>query len=155
MTRSGGSDGKESACNEGDPGLILGEGKSPGEGNGNPLQYSGLENPMDGGAWWATVYGVTDQDLTDPWDPGRSCGLRVLPAANTSAIRHFYTKPGFACVWQDSPGVESLLTSTVISDSIWGRYWIVPLWRTATLSPDLLYFWKCELPSPVLCRVLL
>ena len=66
MTRSGGLDGKESACNEGDPGLILGEGKSPGEGNGNPLQYSGLENPMDGGAWWATVYGVTDQDLTDP-----------------------------------------------------------------------------------------
>ena len=59
MTRSGGSDGKESACNEGDPGSIPGEGKSPGEGNGNPLQYFGLENPMDGEAWWATVYGVT------------------------------------------------------------------------------------------------
>ena len=106
MTRSGGSDSKESACNEGDPGSTLGEGKSPGEGNGNPLQYSGLENPMDGGARWATVYGVTDQDLTDPRDPGRSCGLRVLPAANTAAIRHFYTKSGFACVWQDSPGLD-------------------------------------------------
>ena len=42
---------KESACNEGDLGLIPGLGRSPGEGNGNPLQYSCLENPMDGGAW--------------------------------------------------------------------------------------------------------
>ena len=54
----GGSDGKVSACNAGDPGLILGSGRSPGEGNGNPLQYPCLENPMDGGAWWATVYRV-------------------------------------------------------------------------------------------------
>ena len=45
------SDGKESACNAGDPGLILGSGKSPGEESGNPLQYSCMENPMDGGAW--------------------------------------------------------------------------------------------------------
>ena len=51
--------GKESACNVGNMGLILGSGGSPGEGNGNPLQYSCLENPMDEGAWWATVYGVT------------------------------------------------------------------------------------------------
>ena len=55
----GGSDGKESACNAGDPSLIPGSGRSPGEGNGNPLQYSCLENPMDRGAWWATVHGVT------------------------------------------------------------------------------------------------
>ena len=54
----GGSDGKESACNTGDPGLIPGLGRSPGEGNGNPLQYSCLENSMDRGAWWATVHGV-------------------------------------------------------------------------------------------------
>ena len=54
----GGSDGKASACNAGDPGLIPGSGRSPGEGNGNPLQHSCLENPMDGGAWWATVHGV-------------------------------------------------------------------------------------------------
>ena len=53
----GGSDGKESACNVGDPGLIPGSGRSPGEGNGYPLQYSCLENPMDRGAWWATVMG--------------------------------------------------------------------------------------------------
>ena len=54
----GGSEVKASACNEGDLGLIPGLGRSPGEGNGNPLQYSCLENPMDGGAWWATVHGV-------------------------------------------------------------------------------------------------
>ena len=47
----GGSDGKQSAYNEGDPGSISGSGRSPGEGNGNPLQYSCLEHPMDGEAW--------------------------------------------------------------------------------------------------------
>ena len=55
---SGGSDGKESACNAGDPGSIPGLGRSPGEGKGNPLQYSCLENPMDREDWWATVHGV-------------------------------------------------------------------------------------------------
>ena len=53
----GGSDGKESACNAGDPGLIPRTRRSPGEGNGNPLQYSCLENPMDRGAWWTAVHG--------------------------------------------------------------------------------------------------
>ena len=51
-----GSDGKDSACNVGDPGSIPGSGRSPGEGNGNSLQYSCLENPMHRGAWWATVH---------------------------------------------------------------------------------------------------
>ena len=55
----GGSEVKVSAWNAGDPGSIPGLGRSPGEGNGNPLQYSCLENSMDGGAWWATVHGVT------------------------------------------------------------------------------------------------
>ena len=54
----GGSEVKVSAWNAGDPGSIPGSGRSPGEGNGNPLQYSCLENPMEGGAWWATVHGV-------------------------------------------------------------------------------------------------
>ena len=55
----GGSDGKESACSAGDPGFIPGSGRSLGEGNGNPLQYSCLENSMDRGTWWATVHDVT------------------------------------------------------------------------------------------------
>ena len=54
----GDSDGKESACNVGDPGLIPGSGRSPGEWNGNPLQYSCLENSMNRGAWRATVHGI-------------------------------------------------------------------------------------------------
>ena len=54
-----GSDSKESACNVGDPSLIPGSGRSPSEGNGNPLQYSRLENSVDRGAWRATVHGVT------------------------------------------------------------------------------------------------
>ena len=54
-----GSDGKESACNAGNLGSISGLGRSPGGGNGNPLQYSCLKNPMDREAWWATVCGVT------------------------------------------------------------------------------------------------
>ena len=53
------SDGKESACNAGDPGSIPGLGRSPGKGNGNPFQYSGLESSMDRGAWWAIVHGVS------------------------------------------------------------------------------------------------
>ena len=56
----GGSEVKESASNAGDPGSIPGSGRSPGEGNGNPLQYSCLENPMDGEAWWAAVHGVAE-----------------------------------------------------------------------------------------------
>ena len=55
----GSSDGKASAYNAGDLGSIPGSGRSPGEGKGNPLQYSCLENPMDQRAWWATVHGVT------------------------------------------------------------------------------------------------
>ena len=56
---SSGSDGKESTCNAEDLGSISGSGRTPGEGNGYPLQYSCLGNPMDRGAWQATVHGVT------------------------------------------------------------------------------------------------
>ena len=59
MDLQGGSDGKESACNAGNSSLIPELGRSPGEGNDNPLQYSCLENSMDRGAWQAIVRGVT------------------------------------------------------------------------------------------------
>ena len=55
----GGSDGKESVSNAGDLSSVPGLGRSPGEGNGNPLQYSCLENSMDRGAWWVTVHRIT------------------------------------------------------------------------------------------------
>ena len=84
----GGSDGKASACNAGDLDSIPGLGRSPGEGNGNPLQYSCLENPMDGGARWAAVHGVAKSQtrLSDftfllllPGFPGGSV-VKNLPA---------------------------------------------------------------------------
>ena len=55
--------GKESACNAGDPGSIPESGRSPGEGNNNPLQDSCLGNPMDRGAWWATLHGVAESQI--------------------------------------------------------------------------------------------
>ena len=64
-TCPGGSDGKESACDVGDLGSTPGSGRSPGDANDNPLQYSGLENPMDRGSWWAIVHGVTKDQTQD------------------------------------------------------------------------------------------
>ena len=61
----GGSDGKESACNAEDPGLIPGLETSPGEGHGNPLQYSCLDNSMGRGIWGATVYEVAESDMAE------------------------------------------------------------------------------------------
>ena len=63
----GGSGGEESACNTGDPDSIPGSGRSPGEGKGNPLQYSCLENPVDRGAWQATVHEVAVSQIW--WQP--------------------------------------------------------------------------------------
>ena len=62
---TGDSDGKESACNKRDLGSIPGSRRSPGEGNGYPLHYSCLENPMDRGAWRATVHGFAESDMTE------------------------------------------------------------------------------------------
>ena len=61
----GGSDSKESAFNAEDLGSTPGLGRSPGEGNGYPLQYSCLENPVDGRAWWVIVHGVAELDTTE------------------------------------------------------------------------------------------
>ena len=81
----GGSDGKAPVYNVGDWGSIHGSGRSPGEGNGNPLQHYCLENPMDRGAWWATVHGVTkswarlsDFTFVPVFLPGESHGQRSL-----------------------------------------------------------------------------
>ena len=63
MDFPGGSEGKMSAYNVGDPASIPGLRRSPGDGNGSPIQYSCLENPMGGGAWWVTVHGVAKSQI--------------------------------------------------------------------------------------------
>ena len=72
------SDGKTSTCNAGDLGSIPGSGRSPGEGNGNSLQYSCQENPMDRRAWWATVHGVAKSQTR-------------LSDSHTNISKHTYT----------------------------------------------------------------
>ena len=86
-----------STCNAGDPGSIPGSGRSPGECSGNPLQYPCLENPMDGGAGWATVHGVPKSrtrlsDLTFTWSVWMSLfGLFGLP--DTMFLCHLPSLP--------------------------------------------------------------
>ena len=86
------SDSKESACNAGDPGSIPVSGRCPGEGNGNPLQYSCLENSMDRGAWQATVHGVancwdTIEQLT--LSPFHYRGLSVSSNSFSASVKLF------------------------------------------------------------------
>ena len=69
----GGSEGKASACNVGDPGSIPESGRSPGEGNGNPLQYSCLGNPTERDTWWATVHGVAKSQIRLNYSNGTTC----------------------------------------------------------------------------------
>ena len=93
----GGSDGKASACNVGDLGLIPGSGRSPGEGNGNPLQYSCLENSMEGGAWYTTVHGgVTNQTRLSSFTGSLHCECRVLA---TGPPGKFPAKCFISCLW--------------------------------------------------------
>ena len=82
----GGSDGKASAYNAGDPGSIPALGRSPGEGNGNPLQYFCLENPMDRGAWQATVQRVTQSRTRPKWLSTHACSLLWLLCSQWSPL---------------------------------------------------------------------
>ena len=114
---------QETACNAGDGGSIPGSGRSPGEGHGNPLQYSCLENPMDRGAWWATVHGVprARQDLASkppPHDP------RIFPSS--CLFSHFF---GNCCLCTLSPvppnsfiAMHSLHLFLLISRKV-GNFW--------------------------------
>ena len=145
----GGSELKVCACNAGDLGSITGLGRSPGEGNGNPLQYSSLENPMEGGAWWATVHGVAELDRTE----------RL----------HFHFDPVITGPFFQAGSVQ--FSRSVVSDSLWprdlqlsripcpsptpGAYsnscqvgrqsWIQQGTRTCAISVK--HEWYCSLPS--------
>ena len=104
MSFPSGSEGKASTCNAGGPGLIPGWGRSPQEGNGNPLQYSCLENPRDGGAWWAAVYRVTQSRTRLKWLSSRekifkfkyfiySCYCSLHPCISNKAIAKIRALP--------------------------------------------------------------
>ena len=85
--------GKESGCNARDPGLIPGLGRYPGEWNGNPLQDSSLENPMDRGAWWATIHGIArvGHDLAAKPSPPRDIDYSSLcSTVNLCCLSTFY-----------------------------------------------------------------
>ena len=82
----GGSDGKDSACNAGNPVSISGLGRSPGEGNGNPLQYSCLENPMDRRAWRAnSLWGCKESDTAEWLTLFTSCELSSFPGVQVNS----------------------------------------------------------------------
>ena len=122
----GGSDGKESACNVEDPSSIPGSGRPPGEGNGNPLQYSYLGNPMDRGAWWATVHRVAKSQtwLSDftlaTWceepthwkrpDAGKDWGQEEKGATEDEIVGWHHRLSGHELeqIWGDSDGQGSL-----------------------------------------------
>ena len=105
MSKSGlpwGLSGKESACNAGDMGSIPGSGRSPGEGSGNPLQYSCLGNPMDRGAWWAPVHGVDCKELvTKPNCASSSNHLYWCPIAEPHVALS-------TCLCSQGPGGEAV-----------------------------------------------
>ena len=90
----GGSDGEESACDAGDLSSTPRSGRSPGEGNGYPFQYSYLENSMDRGAWWATVHGIEESDTPEQHSlnphstlPATYHGAGVVPMSQVRMLR--------------------------------------------------------------------
>ena len=108
--------GKESTSNVGDLGLIPGSRRTPGEGNGNPLQYSCLENPMDRGAWRATVHGVTKS-----WTQLSTSMHRLLDIY--FIIWVIINTTLFCCLWYSSFGHWELIQLTPVS-----------LWHTSIVS---------------------
>ena len=100
-----GSDGKESTCNAGDPGSTPGLGRSPGGGNGNPLHYSCLENPMDRGTWWAIVHWVIKSQI---WGGGEQSQNGRGIGRGDHFLPNKFIKRSFEC-WATS--TEQLLNS--------------------------------------------
>ena len=128
---------KESACSAADPGLIPGSGRSPGEGNGNSLQYPCLENPMDRGAWWAAVHGVAKS-----W--------AWLSNTATSALEYLFSADPWQGDWTPWPKPSRLLSQTVnkyiLRLQVLGVHWKDWCWswnfNTLATSCEELTRWK-------------
>ena len=106
----GGSEVKVSACNMGDLSSIPGLGRSPGEGNGNPLQYSCLENPMDGGAWWATVH--RSQRVGQDWATSLHLLRFEYCKGHTMGFSDSSVGKEFTCMAGDTGSIPGLGRST-------------------------------------------
>ena len=128
-----GSDGKVSAYNTGDLGSIPGSGRSPGGGNGKPLQYSSLENPMDRGAWWATGHGVINS-WTWLSDFTHSLLHLLHCRRNATGEAHVVVGLPYTTHWRQTPSSSnpSGLYQLKLTDSI------CP-WQQVYQSPALLY----------------
>ena len=146
-----GLDGKESASNVGDLGSIPGSGRSPGEGNGNPLQCSCLENPMDGRAWWDSAHGVAKNrarlsdspflfsgaqlgKLWPPWPP-------FIPAFISSAPGDHWALLGFPFSWLQ-PG--NFLQAVSLENNIYHCFPFSVVTALPCLCPvSFIYFVSC------------
>ena len=106
----GGSEGKPSVYNVGDPCSIPGLGRSPGEGNANPLQCSCLGNPMDGGAWWATVHGVAESDTTE-WVYRYQFSIMWAGSLHCSFSFCIYTHPMVSFLWRTLANSRAIFVS--------------------------------------------
>ena len=124
-----------SAYNVGDPGSIPGLGRSPGEGNGNPLQYSCLENPMDGEAWWAIVHGVAKsrtrlRDFTSTSTESQGASLVAQLVKNLPAMQETWVQ---SLGWEDPLEKGKTTQSSILARKFHGLYspWGRKQWDTA------------------------
>ena len=132
MDFPGGSDGKASAYNVGDLGSIPASGRSPTEGNGNPLQYSCLENPTHGGAWWAIVHGVA-KSQTRPSNFTATAAAKSLQSCLT--VQRYGQQPSrLLCLW-DSPDKNTGVGCDFLLQGIF---------PTQGLNPGLLHLLLCK-----------
>ena len=146
------SAGKESVCNAGDLGLILGLGRSFGEGHGNPLQYSCLEHPMDRGAWWATVHGVArvGHGLVTKAPPRATRESQELSGEED---KRWPCSHSLKCPRQQLQIADKHLTQTV---SLRRSPWAWPILRTCTAKLSSVIIqpcgWCCRLLSRAMFR---
>ena len=123
VTIPGGSVVKNPSANGGDVDLIPGSGRSPGEGNGNPIQYSCLGNPMDRGAWWATIHEVAKSQI---W---LSDWAHVFVCAHTHTHTPVQPLSPESCLF-----VMTQSFSVLSPDSSEKWRWRITLWRTITVK---------------------